>query len=319
MELRNLRAFVEVVRQGGFSRAAKVVFATQPTVSKAVRQLEEELGTPLLERIGHRHTLTSAGEAVYRHATRMLTARDELLSELQDIQGLRRGTLQLGLPTIGSNTLFAPLFAIYLHRYPAIDIRLAEHGSVQLEEILRAGNIELAATLLPVSHEFESQAVRKEPLVALMPANHRLARRASVKLDDLRTEPFVQLESSFALNRIILQACHRRGFEPAVAARSGQLDFLTALVAAGLGIAFLPRLIMDERRQAGLAHVLLDEPDLNWDLAMIWRRGAYLSLAARAWLEIVRDAHSKEQAPEPGTKPQQPSGAPRPPSRRRRP
>ena len=111
MELRTLRAFVEVVRQGGFSQAAKVVFATQSTVSKAVKQLEEELGLPLLDRLGHKSRLTAAGEIVYRRAVRLLAEREDLEAELKDLRGLKRGTLRLGLPPIGSSMLFAPLFA----------------------------------------------------------------------------------------------------------------------------------------------------------------------------------------------------------------
>src|SRR5262249_8856964 len=99
MELRTLRAFVEVVRQGGFSQAAKAVFATQSTISKAVKQLEDEVGMPLLDRIGHRSRLTSAGEIVYRRALTMLTEREDLSAELDDLRGLKRGVLRLGLPT----------------------------------------------------------------------------------------------------------------------------------------------------------------------------------------------------------------------------
>ena len=98
MEIRTLRAFVEVVRQGGFSQAAKVVFATQSTVSKAVKQLEDEIGVLLLDRVGHRSTLTAAGEIVYRRALRILAERDDLMSELDEVRGLKRGLLRLGLP-----------------------------------------------------------------------------------------------------------------------------------------------------------------------------------------------------------------------------
>src|SRR6202045_565440 len=95
MELRTLRAFVEVVRQGGFSQAAKTVFATQSTVSKAVKQLEDEIGVPLLDRIGHRTRLTDAGEIVYPRAVRLLTDRDDLVAELDELRGLKRGMLRL--------------------------------------------------------------------------------------------------------------------------------------------------------------------------------------------------------------------------------
>ena len=157
MELRTLRAFVEVVRQGGFTQAAKKVFATQSTVSKAIKHLEDEIGVPLLDRIGHRSKLTAAGEIVYQRALRMLAERNDLMTELDELRGLKRGTLRLGLPPVGSSTLFAPLFAAYHKRYPGVEIRLVEHGGERLEELLLSGEIELAASLLPASDTMERQ------------------------------------------------------------------------------------------------------------------------------------------------------------------
>jgi DNA-binding transcriptional LysR family regulator len=195
MELRNLRAFVEVVRQGGFSQAAKVVFATQSTVSKAVKQLEEELGMPLFDRTGHRSTLTTTGEVVYRRALKMLSERDDLIAELDEMRGLKRGTLRLGLGLIGSSILFAPHFATYRNRYPGIDIRLVERGSDRLQEILLSGEIDLAATLLPVSENFEWQDIRREPLKVLLPSAHILARRKSVDLE-AQVASYLELEAA---------------------------------------------------------------------------------------------------------------------------
>jgi DNA-binding transcriptional LysR family regulator len=291
MELRTLRAFVEVVRQGGFSQAAKTVFATQSTISKAVKQLEDEIGVPLLDRVGHRSTLTGAGEIVYRRAVRMLAERDDLVAELDELRGLKRGMLRLGLPPIGSNILFAPLFAIYRGRYPGIDIRLVEHGSERLEQVLLSGEIDLAASLLPVSGDFEWQHVRTEPLMVLIATDHALAKRTSVDLASLQDLPFLLFERGFALNRIILDGCHRRGFEPVIAARSSQIDFIVELAAAGMGIGFLPRMIADQRSHSGIRQVLLTEPQTEWHIAMIWRRGAYLSHAAKAWLALAQEAH----------------------------
>jgi DNA-binding transcriptional LysR family regulator len=287
MELRTLRAFVEVVRQGGFSRAAEVVFATQSTVSKAVKQLEDEIGVPLLDRLGHRSRLTAVGEIVYRRALRMLAERDDLMVEVGEAKGLKSGTLKLGLPPVGSDILFAPLFATYRKRYPGIEIRLAEHGSERLEEVLLSGEIDLAASLLPVSEGFEWQEVRREPLTVVLPADHALAQRRSLALPALRTLPFILFESGFALNRIVLEACKRHGFEPTVIARSSQIDFIMELAAAGMGVAFLPRMIAERRKHRSVTHVRLNEPDTDWHIAMIWRRGSYLSHAAKAWLDLV--------------------------------
>jgi DNA-binding transcriptional LysR family regulator len=289
MEFRALRAFVEVVRQGGFSNAARAVFATQSTVSKAVKQLEQEIGTPLLDRLGHSNVLTAAGEIVYRRGLRLLTDREDLLAEVAEVRGLKRGILRLGLPPVGSSTLFAPLFAIYRKRYPGIEVRLLEHGSDQLEEVLRAGEIDIAGALLPTSPDFDSVPVRREPLVALLAASHPLAKRRSLKIRDLATTPFILFESGFTLHRIVLDASRRSGFEPQVVARSSQIDFMVELVAAGLGVAFLPRMIARQRAHTAVRHVLLDEPDTDWEMAMVWRRGGYLPAAASAWLDLVRE------------------------------
>lgn len=294
MELRTLRAFVEVVRQGGFSPAAKVVFTTQSTVSKAVKQLEDELGVQLLDRIGHRSALTAAGDIVYRRALKMLSERDDLVAELDDLRGLKRGTLRLGIPPVGSSTLFAPLFATYRQRYPGVDIRLVEHGSDRLQELLQSGEIDLGASLLPIPEGFEFQHVRREPLVVLLPAARRQVRGKTVDLPSLKSLPFVLFETGFALNRVILDACARHGFEPTIAARSSQIDFIVELVAAGLGVAFLPRMIAEQRTNRAVRHLLLAEPQTEWHIVVAWRRGGYLSHAAKAWLALVRETYRGE-------------------------
>ena len=293
MDFRTVRTFVEVVHQGGFSQAAKAVFSTQSTVSKAVKQLETELGVALLDRRGHRSVLTAEGDVVYRRALKILAERDDLAAELDELRGLKQGTLRLGLPPGGSSDLFAPLFGIYRRRYPGVDIRLVEHASDRLKEILLSGEIEFSVSMLPVSDEFEWQELTNEPLMVLLPADHPLARKKSTNLANLQHLPFILFQKGFALQRVILQACQRRGFEPTIAVRSSQIDFMIKLAAAGLGIAFLPRMVAEERRQPSLGLVRLAEPETNWNTAMIWRRGGYLSHAARAWLEIVRERHAK--------------------------
>jgi DNA-binding transcriptional LysR family regulator len=294
MELRALRAFVEVVRQGGFTQAAKTVFSTQPTISKAVKQLEDELGVQLLDRSGHKSDLTAAGEIVYRRALAMLAERDDLITELDELRGLERGVLRLGLPRLGSSVLFAPLFAAYRSRFPAIEIRLAEHGSKRLEEILLAGDVELVASLLPVSEELDWQDVRAEPLMVLLPDGHPAAGQAKTDLRGLSGSSFILFEEGFALNDIILDACRRSGFTPKITARSGQIDFIVELVAAKVGIAFLPRLMTEQFAHASISRVLLDEPQCDWHMVLAWRRNGYLSHAARAWLALARDAYPRQ-------------------------
>ena len=168
-----------------------------------------------------------------------------------------------------------------------------EYGSERLEEVLLSGEIDLAASLLPVSQEFEWQDIKNEPLVVLLSATHALARRKSIDLASWRDFPFILFETGFALNRIVLDACQRRGFTPTIAARRSQIDFIVALATAGLGAAFLTRMIAEQRSQPGVCRVLLAEPQTDWHIAMIWRRGGYLSHPAKAWLALARETRKR--------------------------
>ena len=293
MDLRALRIFTEVIRQGGFSQAGKTVFLTQSAVSKAVRQLEEELGFALIDRSGHKPALTDAGRVAFRHAQTMLTQREDLLTELSELKGLKRGALRLGLPPIGSDILFAPIFAEYRNRHPDIEIQLVEHGSRRLEEMVLAGEVDLGASLLPVPDALDWQEVTREPLHVLIAEDHPLAKRPEIALGELKDMPLIFFDSGFALNPIILEGCREAGFEPTVAARSGQINFIIELVGAGLGVGFLPRLIADLRVRPGVAHIPVHSPAMNWHMAWVWRRGGYLSFAAKAWLDLAREVTRK--------------------------
>jgi DNA-binding transcriptional LysR family regulator len=295
MEFRPLKAFVEVVRQGSFSKAAKAVFATQSTVSKAVKQLEEELGVLLLDRIGHRTRLTAAGEIVYRRAASMLVEREDLVAELDDLRGLKRGSLRIGF-SVGSSILFAPLFATYRHRYPGIDVRIAVHGNERLEELLLTGELDLAGMLLPLRRELQWQDVYTEPLVVLMPNDHPLAQKKKIELTSLSESPFILFEEDSGINQVILDACQRRGIATRVVARSRQIDFIVELVALGLGVAFLPRMLLERRHHPSIRYAPLDEPNPEWHIALAWRRDGYLSHAAREWLAIAHEAHPPSEA-----------------------
>jgi DNA-binding transcriptional LysR family regulator len=287
VDLRSLRYLVEVVRHGGFARAADHAHASQPTLSKAIAQLEDELGSRLLERNRSGVRLTAAGEIVHQHALSMLAESSRLRDELDALRGLRRGELRLGLPPLGSSVLFAPLLARYRQQYPQIDIQLMEHGSRRLERAVLASELEVAAILQPIGDGLDQQPVCDEPMIALIPLMHPRAGAKRFRLEWLHDSPLILFEEGFALNRLIREACARRGVVPKETVRSAQVDFILALVAAGGGVALLPRLVVDERSLTGLAALPLAGNDLRWKMVLAWRQGVALSPAARAWLALV--------------------------------
>ncbi|MBP5109304.1 LysR family transcriptional regulator [Pseudomonas protegens] len=289
MDFKQLRSFVEVIRQGGFTQAARTLHISQSAVSKQIAQLEQSLGTPLLERQGSHIHLTAAGNVVLQRAEGMLRLRHELLSEL-DLSQLARGELRLGLPLLGSDALFASRFAEYRRRYPNIQVQLLEGGSLNVEQAVRNGELELGGSLTPKDPAFAYQPFCDEPLDALLPADHPLAMNAQVRLEELADTPFLLYQRSFVLNDRLLQACQQVGFTPREGGRSGQADFLAALVAAGQGVVLLPSVVARGLVRPGVVRLTLKAPDyLRWDIAFIWRQGAYLSKAAQAWLALLRE------------------------------
>ncbi|WP_433886173.1 LysR substrate-binding domain-containing protein [Pseudomonas vranovensis] len=290
MEFKQLRSFLEVVHRGGFTQAGLTLHISQSAVSKQVAQLEQDLGVPLLERQGSQLHLTAAGKIVLERGEAMLRLRQELLSELDDLSQLARGELRLGLPLLGSDALFARLFAEYRRRYPNISIQLFEGGSRSVEQAVLSGELELGGSLTPSDPAFAYQPFCNEPLDALLPTEHPLAAAGQVSLAQLADTPFLLYQRSFVLNDRLLGACQQLGFTPREGGRSGQADFLAALVAAGQGVVLLPSVVARGLERPGVVRLALSAPtDLRWDIAFIWRQGAYLSRAAQAWLQLLRE------------------------------
>ncbi|MFJ3449858.1 LysR family transcriptional regulator [Pseudomonas sichuanensis] len=290
MEFKQLRSFIEVVHRGGFTQAAGTLHISQSAVSKQVAQLEQAIGQPLLERQGSQLLLTAAGRIVLERGEVLLRQRQELLNELDDLGQMARGELRLGLPLLGSDALFAGLFAEYRRRYPQISVQLLEGGSRMVEQAVKSGELELGGSLTPSDPAFDYQPFCNEPLDALLPAEHALAGQAEVDLAQLADTPFLLYQRSFMLNDRLLSACQQVGFTPKEGGRSGQADFLASLVAAGQGVVLLPRVVARALERPGVVRLPLRAPgDLKWDIAFIWRRGAYLSRAAQAWLALLRE------------------------------
>ncbi|RKP49415.1 LysR family transcriptional regulator [Trinickia fusca] len=289
MELRALRYFVEVVRQQSFTQAAERLFVTQPTISKMVKALEEEIGAPLLLRDGRQMELTDEGRIVYQRGQDVLAVYAQLQAELDDVGTLGRGALTIGIPPMGGS-LFTPAIAEFRRRYPKIELKLFEQGSRGIEAALAAGELELGGVLLPVDAQvYDVLPMSLQPLWLVARQGSRWDGERQVRLDDLAMEPFVFYGESLALNDVVTRACRDSGFSPTIVARSSHWDFMAALVHAGVGIALLPAPYCRRLDPAHFTCRPIVEPEIRWEMAIAWRRNAYLSHAARAWLEVARE------------------------------
>lgn len=288
MDVRNLAAFSEVVRQGGFSRAGATLHLSQPAVSKAVKSLEEELGVALLLRKGRSVSLTDAGRVVFDRAQAVLATLHAIEEEVAEVGAVRRGRVRLGVPPMVGGAFFPPVLAGFRAAYPGVSLELREEGARRVEAMLLDGEIEVGATVLPTDGAaFEVVPLMQDVLRAVVHPRSPLARRRSVALRDLERIPFVLYRADFALHVHILDACRREGFTPQVAAESAQWDFMAEMVAADMGVALLPLTICRRLDRAKVRVLPLEDPALRWDLALIWRRERHLPPAARAFVDVV--------------------------------
>ncbi|MGY3944944.1 LysR family transcriptional regulator [Aeromonas tecta] len=297
MDIRALRYFVELVREQSFTRASEKLFVTQPTISKMIRSMEEELGQPLLSRSGHSFTLTDSGQVLFTHGQLVLAQMQQLEAELADLQSLQHGRLALGIPPMVGH-VYADLIRTYRSRYPKVELSIVEYGGRRIEQAVLEGELDLAITMLPTKEEGALSALELDcyPIQVVLPDLPRWRDRAEIRLGDLKEEPFLLYTQAFTLSERLEQACQQAGFTPQVAARSSQWDFLTAMVRSGMGVAFLPEPICRRLTPDGLVLRPL-KPELSWRLGVIWPAKRYLSRTAEAWLELCRDSQDRPVTP----------------------
>ncbi|MNG98852.1 HTH-type transcriptional regulator GltC [compost metagenome] len=289
MDIRALRYFVELVREKSFTRASEKLFVTQPTISKMIRSMEEELGQPLLNREGHSFTLTDSGQVLFARGQLILAQMQQLEAELADLQSLQHGRLALGIPPMVGH-VYADLIRAYRSRYPKVELSIVEYGGRRIEQAVLEGELDLAITMLPTREEGGLSALELDcyPIQVVLPDLPRWRGESEIRLADLQEEPFLLYTQAFTLSERLEQACQQAGFVPQVAARSSQWDFLTAMVRSGMGVAFLPEPICRRLTPDGLVlRPLL--PELSWRLGVIWPAKRYLSRTAEAWLALCRE------------------------------
>ncbi|VTR56040.1 Ben and cat operon transcriptional regulator [Serratia fonticola] len=241
MDVRTLRYFVEVVRQQSFTRAAEKLFVTQPTISKMLRHLEDELECTLLVREGRKLHLTDSGQAVYQRGLAILDEFRQLEAELDDISSVKKGVLRLGIPPMVGRQI-AGLIRQFRQTYPGIELKISELGGLSVEQAVLTGELDLAMTILPAVSDqpLTFLPLLSHPMCVVVPKTAHWLNRTSIAINELAEWPILIYNEDFTLYKMLMAAFQQAGFEPKIAVRSGQWDFLAAMVQAGVGIATLP-------------------------------------------------------------------------------
>ena len=286
MELFQLRYFVAAARQLNFTQAAAQCHIAQPSLSAQIAALEKELGTSLFHRQGRSVRLTDAGEALLGYAERLIALEEEARLGVRRVVGLEAGKLSLWtLPTPGQH-LLPPLLARFRTAHPGISISVHEAVPARaIAEAVLAGRADLGVVHLPCALDGLNQRILlTEELALIVPEAHALA-GTTPTLASLSGESWVWVPEGQSPEHPIFAACLAAGFTPRIACVSGSAGGMQALVAAGLGIALLPRLALSP--PPGTVIVELAEPRPTRTLALIWRSGEALSHAATAFMGLL--------------------------------
>lgn len=289
MDMRALSYFIETARRQNFTHAAAALGVTQSTVSKMIRQLEDEIGAPLLDREQRPARLTDMGRVVLARGQDVLAAHRALLRDIARTQALELGRLDLGLPPMINRLFTAPLKE-YRQRYPKIEVALHEDTGQAIERQVAEGRLDLGFSLMPVAPELglRPRVVARHRILAVGQPGLMRPLPPAPSIGDLRGRPLVLLEDDFALSRLLDRQFQAAGFEPLIAARSGQWDWTLSMAQAGMGIALLPEPFIRTPVEPGLEARPLGPDTLSWDIALLSADWPMLSHAAQAWVDLCR-------------------------------
>ena len=252
LDVRRLRVLREVALRGSFSAAAEALTYSQSAVSQQIAALEREAGTRLVERDGRGIRLTDAGRALVRRADSILVELAAADAELQAIAGLRGGRVRVSTFASAATALLPAAVTAFRAAHPAVQVELSLVEATE-EAIggLRTGRADLVLVARPAGEppadQVEAHRLLEDPMLAVLPGGHRLARRRTLRLDDLAGEPWVLGGGPGCSDRAtILRACHAAGFEPRVTVDFPTDDYnaTQGMVAAGAGVTLLPRLAL---------------------------------------------------------------------------
>ncbi len=286
-----------VAEEGTFTGAAAQVHVAQPGVSAQIRRLERELGHALLDRSGRTVRLTAVGAAVLPYARAALDAVAGARLAVDELAGLMRGRVAVGMVTSCASVDLPNLLADFHHHHPAVEITLSEANSDRLIDALQDGRLDLAlvglATTLPPG--IATQVVADEPLVAAVSYGDPLAARTTITLDALQQRALISLPRGTGLRSCLDDACAAAGVHPHIAFEASNPDVLVHLAAQGLGVAILPASIANAHLTE-LHAIAVTRPRLRGRLALAWRADGPINPAARALIGHARHMLADQSA-----------------------
>lgn len=285
MDIKPLRYFSEVARHNSFTRAAEALHVAQPAVSMAIRKLEAELELTLFHRQDRQVSLTDEGARLLEHAQRILQAVSDAQLEMEELRGLSRGEVRVGIPSMLGSYYFPPILMAFRHRHPNLKLSVVEAGTGSLQQMLEAGTLDLAVIVAErVPDELEARSFLREQMMVTVAREHPFARQADIALADFFAQELVMFPQGYFHRRVVDRLASASGRTPDIGFETSLLPLIKSIVKQGFGISTLLEMVL--RDDPDLVAVPFSEP--VWlDLSIAWRRDGYLSRANRAFVDFV--------------------------------
>jgi DNA-binding transcriptional LysR family regulator len=289
LDLASLQVFQTVVREHSFSRAAEKLYRTQPAVSISVRKLEEWVGQPLFVRGSGARMLTDAGVLLLEYADRMLNLREEIRKGMNDLRGLERGQLALGVNESSIHALL-PALDRYRQLHPGIHIKVHRVFSRDVPREVLNHHLDVGViSYLPEDRDLAAVEFHRDSLVLVVWPGHRLAKRKDVDIKDLGQETFVAhiVESPYRQRVVQMFARHRVPLQMDI--EMPTLESIKMLVEMKKGVAIVPRMSVErEVARGGLRALRIRQMRVGRKLYLVYRRDRPLPAAAQELVEIIR-------------------------------
>ena len=274
--LKQLRYFLSVAETLNFTKAAKEHYIAQTAMSQNILALEKQLGVTLFERTKRKVTLTDAGRYLYDDFSRILLDIEISIERARRIQEGYNGSLRIGFQGIHENEILPKILRIFQKRYPQIDIILIQDSLYNLSIQLQNNKLDIIFSLSCEDvddTEIDEFVFSREPLCAVLPTNHPLAKNKIVRRRQLAKEPviFVKPENSSGTYEAMLHDCQKQGFTPHVVTCTENVESALMLVDAGLGVTFFPACCKGLNHH--ISFVELDENTFV-ELCIRWKRNS---------------------------------------------
>jgi DNA-binding transcriptional LysR family regulator len=296
MDINQLEVFLAVAQERSFSRAAEALHRTQPAVSQAIRRLEAELGEPLFDRSSKDGTLTAAGKVLFDFAQQMMNLRHHAHSAIRELRDLHRGKLSLSANEYTVMGLL-PLIPIFRARHPHIKIEVKRSLASRIPAEILGRDIEIGVvTFKPADATISSIPVTMDELALIVAPDHPLAGKQTVSVRELGAETFIAHNVPSPYRERVVKTFEKYRTPLNISMEMPTLEAIKRMVENKMGVALVPRLTAQTEIERGLlAGITVKEMRLERRLHLIYRKGATLSHAAKAFLRVARGAQDDSE------------------------